>query len=222
MAGSISGNKIDLVESSGADLPPVGTTRLIRKGGVTMQSIDGAAFSAIGGGTVITDGVTLTGAGTGGSPLAVAVPLTLENTTTSATPGLILSSNVSLGLGSFVQFKVNGSEQGHIRADFAGGLYLMPTTAGVLYSPGESAVRFAWDATGLSFFGGTRRAQQAMRPAFTNNVGNVGTTDTLTDFAGTTYATDGPIIRGDINQMAIQLAAIRTALGSGGCSLFSP
>jgi hypothetical protein len=50
MAGAITGTKIDLVESSGADLPPAGTTRIIRKGGVTQQSVDGAAFAAIAGG----------------------------------------------------------------------------------------------------------------------------------------------------------------------------
>lgn len=50
MPGALSGTKIDLIESSGADLPPVGTTRLIRKGGVTQQSVDGAAFAALGGG----------------------------------------------------------------------------------------------------------------------------------------------------------------------------
>jgi len=48
MSGSIAGSKIDLVESSGADLPPTGTTRIIRKGGVTQQSVDGAAFAALG------------------------------------------------------------------------------------------------------------------------------------------------------------------------------
>ena len=50
MSGPITGSKIDLIESSGADLPPPGTTRIIRAGGVTQQSVDGAAFAPVGGG----------------------------------------------------------------------------------------------------------------------------------------------------------------------------
>lgn len=50
MAGPVVGNRIDLIESSGADLAPPGTTRIIRKGGVTVQSVDGGAFSTIAGG----------------------------------------------------------------------------------------------------------------------------------------------------------------------------
>lgn len=48
MSSGITGSKIDLIESSGADLPAPGTTRIIRAGGVTQQSVDGAPFAALG------------------------------------------------------------------------------------------------------------------------------------------------------------------------------
>jgi hypothetical protein len=68
MSSGITGSKIDLIESSGADLPPAGTTRIIRVGGVTQQSVDGAPFAGLGGGqdpaNVAITGGSITGVNT--------------------------------------------------------------------------------------------------------------------------------------------------------------
>jgi hypothetical protein len=59
---------LDILESS-AELSPVGTTRIRRKGGVLEQSTDGAAFASLGGGLAMSDVIST--AGVAGQDLSV-------------------------------------------------------------------------------------------------------------------------------------------------------
>lgn len=78
-------------------------------------------------------------------------------------------------------------------------------------SNATSVVNIGGTAGTLGFFGTTPTAGTTIA-ALTNSMTTTGTGNTISNFAGTTYATDGPIIAGDMNQMALKLNAVITAL----------
>lgn len=63
---------VELNESSDASVPvaPVGRARIVKRNGSIIASVDGGAYAPLAGGSVTTDGVTIQGNGTGGSPIA--------------------------------------------------------------------------------------------------------------------------------------------------------
>jgi hypothetical protein len=68
----------------------------------------------------------------------------------------------------------------------------------------------------LGFYNGAQTAQQSVTAvagsaALTNNATG-GTANVIATFAGSTYATDAPIILGDINQLARRIAALETLI----------
>jgi hypothetical protein len=109
---------VDLIEGGApAGLAPQGVTRLARIGGSLKQSTDGAAYSDIGGGsgTVVADGVTIDGDGSGGDPLA-GIPSSASNAGTmsaanfSRVAGLAIFGDWFTSMAAFIASKTSVTE----------------------------------------------------------------------------------------------------------------
>lgn len=97
------------------------------------------------------------------------------------------------------------------------GAFTTLTSTGLTTIASGAGVAFkAGNATGTVGFYGATGATRVTQGALTNSVTVGGTTGTIADFVGTTYATDAPTIRNDIYQLALALANVVGALRSYG------
>lgn len=92
----------------------------------------------------------------------------------------------------------------------------LTSTSTTTLASNASAAFKAGNTTGTIGFFGANGTVRSIQAALTNSVTAGGTTGTIADFAGTTYATDGPIIRNDIYQLSLALANVITALRNYG------
>ena len=202
---------------------------LYTDGTSVFYTTDGVHFNALtsGGSGTIHTSAPLSGDGSVGTPATVAAgaitgtslakPLVLSDSTAGINRILTLTVPVAGTGDPALSFKAGAggtTETGYIRASVAdNGITIVPGAGGFgsLVTPGESQIRFTWNTAGIAFFGGGAAAKQAVGVALTNGASG-GTASTVSTFAGSTYATDAPIILGDLNQLAIKVNLLDAAL----------